>query len=393
MKITKVEIIQVEKMLNEKYKWRPVLVKIHTDEGIYGLGEAALAYGNASLGGVGQLQEFAKLIIGMDPFNIEKIWEKLYKDTFWGQGGGGIVFAAMSGIDIALWDIKGKALGVPVYKLLGGKTNDKLRVYASQLQFDWENDKHVYLTKPQEYYEATKKAMAEGYTAVKVDPFSMDIDGNKNYRNNKLLTQEDMKLYKDRLQAIREAGGEDLDIIVEHHTGTDTNSAIQFTNYSKDINPFFLEEICSPLSPDLHKKAKEKIEVPIAGGERIYSRWAYKSFFENHSLDIIQPDLGNCGGITEGKKICDMAHAYDVLVQTHICGSPVIKAASLHLEATLPNFVIHEHHTIALLEANRSICKYDYQPVNGYYEVPELPGIGQELADDIYDYAKVIVVE
>lgn len=117
----------------------PVFIKINTDEGISGFGEAGVAYGNAKLGAIGQLQDFGKLIIGQDPFAIEKIWDQLYRDTFWGQGGGTIIFSAMSAIDIALWDIKGKALNVPVYELLGGKSRNKVRAYASQIQFGWGN--------------------------------------------------------------------------------------------------------------------------------------------------------------------------------------------------------------------------------------------------------------
>jgi L-alanine-DL-glutamate epimerase-like enolase superfamily enzyme len=131
----------------------------------------------------------------------------------------------------------------------------------------------------------------------------------------------------------------------------------------------------------------------LAGGERIYSRWGYRPFFEGGLLDVIQPDLGNCGGITEGKKICDMAHVYDVLVQCHVCGSPIAVAASLQLEAVIPNFIIHEHHTIYLKDYNRNFCKYDYQPVNGYYDVPDKPGIGQELTEETIDNAFKITVK
>ena len=135
------------------------------------------------------------------------------------------------------------------------------------------------------------------------------------------------------------------------------------------------------MNPDLFAVIAQNISIPLAAGERIYSRWGYRPFFENRSLSVIQPDLCNCGGLSEGKKICDMAHVYDVGVQIHICGGPISTAAALQLEAVIPNFVIHEHHEAAVLQENIDLCKWDYQPVNGYFEVPERPGIGQELTD------------
>ncbi|MCI1945167.1 mandelate racemase/muconate lactonizing enzyme family protein [Clostridium luticellarii] len=389
MKIVSVDIMQLK---SKDDSWRPVVVRVNTDEGIYGYGEVGLAYGNAASGGFGQAKEFAELIIGEDPTKIEGIWEKLYKDTFWGQGGGGIIFSAISGIDTALWDIKGKALGVPVYQLLGGKTRDKLRAYASQIQFGWDRERHL-LVEPDEYAEAAKKAVSEGYDAIKVDPYQISGRRTKGYRNSGLLTYDKLKLYRDRLVAIREAVGPQVDIILENHNGTDANSEIQFARTIESLNIYYNEEVCSPLNPLLTKKVKQKVNIPLAGGERIYSRWGYRPFFEGGLLDVIQPDLGNCGGITEGKKICDMAHVYDVLVQCHVCGSPIAVAASLQLEAVIPNFIIHEHHTIYLKDYNRNFCKYDYQPVNGYYDVPDKPGIGQELTEETIDNAFKITVK
>ena len=140
MKITSVEVVKVNTGVSKRVEgvpWNPIVVMIKTDEGITGFGEVGVAYGNACDAGFGMAVDFAKVIIGMDPMNNEEIWEKIFRNTFWGMGGGTIVFAGISGIDIALWDIKGKALNTPVYQLLGGKTNKKLRAYASQLQFDW----------------------------------------------------------------------------------------------------------------------------------------------------------------------------------------------------------------------------------------------------------------
>lgn len=186
MKITSVDIIDVANdFASATSKWRPVVVKINTDEGISGFGEVGLAYGVGASAGIGMAKDLAAIIIGMDPMNNEAIWEKMLKKTFWGQGGGGIFSAAMSGIDIALWDIKGKAWGVPLYKMLGGKSREKIRTYASQLQFGWGDgsDKDM-LTEPEQYAQAALTAVSEGYDAIKVDTVAMDRHGNWNQQTS-----------------------------------------------------------------------------------------------------------------------------------------------------------------------------------------------------------------
>lgn len=399
MKITSVDIIKTFPLANTAntavggVPWCPICVRINTDEGISGFGEIGLAYGNAQTAGFGQGIDFAKCIIGMDPMNSEAVWNKLHRLTFWGMGGGGVILAGISGIDMALWDIKGKALNAPVYQLLGGKTNAKLRAYASQIQFDWGRESHS-LVKPEEYAEAARKAMADGFDAVKVDPIGFDLQGRwMGWSSYGLLRQEQLKVAVERVAAIREAGGPNLDIIIELHSLTDTNTAIQLGRELEQFNCFYLEEPTQPLNPSLFREIASKVNIPLATGERSYSRWGYRQFFEDRSLSIIQPDLGNTGGITEGKKICDMAYVYDIGVQLHICGGPIATAAALQLEAVIPNFVIHELHASALIEENIKLCKYNYQPVNGYFEVPERPGIGQELTEEAIKASEIVTIK
>jgi len=173
-----------------------------------------------------------------------------------------------------------------------------------------------------------------------------------------------------------------MDIILELHSLTDTNTAIQLGSELEKYNIFYYEEAVMPLNSRSMSEINKKLNIPIASGERIYTRWGYRPFYEERSLNVIQPDLCNCGGISEGKKICDMGHVYDAGVQIHICGSPISTAAALQIEAVIPNFLIHEHHQAALMEENIGLCKYDYQPKNGYFEVPDRPGIGQELSEE-----------
>jgi len=395
MKITNVEIFYVTmgESCVKGTPWNPVVVRINTDEGISGYGEVGLVYGNAPKASLGMVQDFAALIIGMDPMNNEEIWNKLFRMTFWGMGGGTVIFAGISAIDIALWDIKGKVLGVPCYKLLGGKTNRKLRTYASQIQFDWA-PKSKPMVQPSEYAEAAKKAMAEGYTCIKVDPVGFNLKGEwMAWSNYGILEFDHLKLAVDRVKAIRDAGGDKLDIIIELHSLTDTNTAIQLGRELEELRCFYYEEPVMPLNSRSMKEIANNVKIPIASGERIYSRWGYRPFFEERSLNVIQPDLGNCGGLTEGKKICDMGHVYDAAVQLHVCGGPLATAAALQLEAVIPNFLIHEHHQAALIPPNIEMCKYNYQPKGGYFEIPDLPGIGQELSDEAIKTAITTVIK
>ena len=185
MKITSVDIIDVANEFQSAVnKWRPIVVVINTDEGISGFGEVGLAYGVGASAGFGMAKDLARIVVGMDPLNNEAIWDKMQKKTFWGQGGGTVVSAGMSGIDIALWDIKGKAFKVPIYQLLGGKTRDKIRTYASQLQFGWGTGKDKsMLIEPKQYADIALAAVAEGYDAIKVDPIGMDEKGNWNQKD------------------------------------------------------------------------------------------------------------------------------------------------------------------------------------------------------------------
>ena len=173
-----------------------------------------------------------------------------------------------------------------------------------------------------------------------------------------------------------------MDIIIELHALTDTNTAIQLANYIEDLNIMYYEEPVHPLNAVSMREIRENINIPIAAGERIYTRLGYRPFLENRSVNVIQPDVCLCGGISETKKICDMADTYDAKVQVHVCGGPISTAAALHVETVIPNFLIHEEHSYAIKEGLRATCKYDYLPEDGYLTVPELPGIGQEITEE-----------
>lgn len=380
MKITSITIYLLD---GGRQGWRPVVCRVDTNEGIYGYGEASLGFDSGAHGSVGMLKEISKLVIGMDPLAHEKVWNRMYYDSFWGQGGGPAIMSAISAIDIALWDIKGKVYQTPLYQLLGGKQREHLRAYASQLQFGWsskgmEFDKGY---KTEDFVAHAMRAIEDGYSAIKFNPITYDAKGNRLGFLRGPIALETQKLIAERVQAIRKNVGDTVDIMIENHGRTDRISATQMAECIKDYQIMFMEEACTPAYADACADIAQRVSIPIAGGERIFGKWNFLEYYKKNALAVAQPDIGSCGGITETKKIIDLANAFDITVQTHVCGSPIIIAASLQMECAITNFCIHEHHVTNLSEANISLGKYDYQPVRGYCQIPDLPGIGQELSE------------
>jgi galactonate dehydratase len=373
MKITEVEIYEVE--YKNTHNWHPVLIRIHTDEGISGVGEVGLAYGAGGSAGAGMVKNLAEaFLIGADPFRIEQLWDVMYRKSFWGQGGGPVVFGGMSAIDHALWDIKGKALGVPVYELLGGKCHEKLLVYANGWYHDY--------NRAAEWTEPIQRIMADGFKAVKFDPFRKRLDGVNEY-SGRALDKDREDLAVERVAAVREAGGPDLLICVEVHGNLGTTSAIRAGQRLEEYRPFFYEEPVDALNVDVMKKVAENVNIPLAAGERLYTRYGFRQYIESQCLSIIQPDLGLAGGISEVKKIATYAETYNIHVQPHNCASPVMTAASVQVDACIPNFIIQEtfpyrpaeHYDVVLNPLERQI-------VDGYLPIPTEPGLGVELNDD-----------
>lgn len=397
MKITSIDIYDLLPEIGNQ-GIAPICIRINTDEGICGFGEVGTGYGNAHFAGVNIVRDLGQRIIGKNPLNIETIWEDLFRNTFWGMAGGTVIYAGMSAIDIALWDIKGKYFNLPVYQMLGGKCRERIRTYASQIQFGWGPVKR-YLNDPTEYAQAVRDAMAQGYTAVKADPIGITDkslwiraceDDSWNLRGS--IPHKVLDLACARVEAMREAGGRDLDIIIENHAFTDTNTAIQLGAALEPYGIYYMEEPVHPLNSRSMREIRDKVKIPLAAGERIFTRWGYRPFLEDRSLQVLQPDFCLVGGITEGKKVADIANIYDCTIQGHCCGGPISTAAALQVETAIPNFIIHELHSGALKAHIRALCKYDYMPVDGYYRVPELPGIGQELCEEAMEKAGHLLV-
>jgi len=392
MKIVSAEIFSLDLHFSENFaetqgSWHPVIIKLTTDDGLVGIGEAGLAYGIGHRGAVGMLQDFINaFVIGANPLDREVIWNKMQRFSFWGGACGPVINATMSAIDIALWDLTGKILNQPIWQLLGGRVQENLRCYASQIQFSWSKDGTWHnLKDPEEYANAAATAMAEGYDAVKVDPIMITEDGLVENPNNMkgALDKAMVNRAVSRIVAIREAIGPDADIILELHSLTSLTGGQKLAEACAPYDMFMVEEAVNYNATGPAKTLKQRMpHMPMAGGERIFTRWQFRSYLEDASLDMLQPDFCLVGGITEGKKICDMAHAYEVTVQGHVCGSPISAAAAIHISTAIPNFEIYEHHVNATCSANRNICLQDQQPEGGCLVATDAPGLGLDLNEE-----------
>ena len=375
MKITEVEIHDLQ-MDETRRGWNPVIVRVNTDEGVSGVGEVALAYGVGSGAGIGMVRDLAEaFVLGEDPFQIERLWDAMFRGTFWGQGGGPVVYGGMSALDEALWDIKGRALGVPVYELLGGKCRDRLRVYAN----GWYHG-HV---EPDEYAEWALRVQEDGYTATKFDPFAVAADGVEGHVS-RALSGDRIDLAYDRVKAVRDAVGPQFDILVEVHGNLGTASAIEAGKRLEELDPFFYEEPVDAMNVESMKKVSDRVDIPIAAGERLYTRYGFRPYVERQAIDILQPDLGLAGGITETKKIAAHAETYNMHVQPHNCASAVATVPAVHLDAAITNFIIQEIFPYRTGDSVDIVANpLEERVVDGYLEVPSEPGLGIELNEEV----------
>ncbi|MCD6519399.1 MAG: mandelate racemase/muconate lactonizing enzyme family protein [Anaerolineae bacterium] len=384
MRIVSADIYDVQ-ITPEWPHWNPVILRLTTDEGIYGVGEVALAYGTGSAGGLGMLKQMVeRFVLGSEAERIEAIWHKLFRGTFWAQGGGPLVYGAMSAIDEALWDIKGKALGKPVCELLGGKTQDTIRVYAN----GWYT-KHipgkgrVSCNTPEEYAEAAQRVVDDGYNALKFDPFAVRPDGVWEYPE-RALSKERADLAYARVAAVREAVGPDVDILIEVHGNLGVTSAIEMGRRFAELDPFFYEEPVDAMNVECMLKVSQNVPIPIAAGERLHTRYGFREYIEKQALDILQPDMGLAGGITEVKKIAAYAETYNLHIQPHNCAGPIATAASVQLDACITNFIIQEwfpYREPAFYELVEEA--FEPQAQDSLFTIPDKPGLGVTLNEKI----------
>jgi galactonate dehydratase len=364
------------------HPWKPpVILRLTTDEGIYGLGEFALCYGTGRRAALGMLHDMVeRFVIGADPLRVEEMWKTLFFRTFWGQGGGPVVYGGISTIDQALWDIKGKAYGAPIYELLGGRVHDSLRVYCN----GWLGDEYAPannapIETPEDYAERVAEVAAMGYDALKFDPFAAPRGSGWKPRQ-RLLEPERADLAYERVKAVREAVGPNVDVLVEVHGYLGVSDAIAWGRRIVELNPFFYEEPVDAMNVECMARVAREVPIPLAAGERLYTRYGFREYIERQAIDILQPDVGLAGGITELKKIAAYAETYDLYVQPHNCHGPVATAAAVQVDACISNFIIQE------MIPCRSAMTYELvnEPLepqirNGYLPVPTAPGLGVTL--------------
>lgn len=352
----------------------PVLLELLTDEGLVGAGEAALAYGIGGTAAAGMVKDLVeRMVLGRDPMRAEELWTEMYDHSFWAKGGGSVVFAGISAVEQALWDIKGKALGVPVYQLLGGKFRDGVRVYANGWSYQ--------SVTPDDYARAAERPLHDGYDALKCYPLSTpNPKGGIRHVTQRSVDRAFADLAVQRVRAVRKAVGPKVDIMCDLSGGLTTDQTIRFCRGLEDLDLLFIEEPVDPFDISALRKISECVDIPIALGERIYTRYGFRPILESGAADILQPDIGNTGGIMEAKKIAAMAEAYNLRVQPHICASPLSTAAALQLDACISNFMIQELYPYRPPELFDLVdAAPEYEVKHGTMPIPERPGLGVNL--------------
>ncbi|MCD8121356.1 MAG: mandelate racemase/muconate lactonizing enzyme family protein [Clostridiales bacterium] len=356
MKITDLTLVPASKYL---------FIRIHTDEGITGIGEVG------SWGFIDAtaecLQKFRAYLIGKDPFAIEHHNQYMYRSMYFR---GAVIMSAISAIDIALWDIKGKALGVPVYELLGGRTRDRVRSYGAVFQF-------------------TPESMAEGCLELKKQGFScarLMITGDM--RQAQTGREDDIyngkvQRYVDMVAACRKAVGDDFDFVLECHRSLNPAEAVAFGKAVEPYRPLFLEDPIAPDNVEVMADVASKLSIPIATGERCINIQEMQLIMEKKAARYVRPDVCALGGITPSKKVAAMAESHYVGIVPHNPLGPVSTAACLQLDASIPNFTIQEFPSFYLQGGEAAMLKEPLEVENGYIRVPDRPGIGIELIDDI----------
>lgn len=358
MKITAVKTLVVN--ANTK-NW--VFVKVETDEGIVGWGEASLEHRVQSI--VGCVKDLEHYIVGLDPTRIEHLYQTMYRQPFWRAGVIGM--SALSGIEMACWDIFGKSLNVPVYKLLGGKVRDKIRMYDHP--GGGYADTVYFKENVESMTEACLQSVEDGYTAIKimVVPRTAILDGNKVLRHAETL-----------MAAVREAVGDDIDIMIDFHGRTTPDMAVQYAKVLAPYRPFFIEEPCLPDNPLGMEKVARLTDIPIATGERLVTRFQFRELLEKGAVGVIQPNISHCGGLSEAKKIAAMAETYYVSVAPHNPLGPITTAAAIHFATSTPNWLIQESFRKDVPWRDEVVTN----PVRierGYALPLERPGLGVEV--------------
>ena len=355
MKITAIKAYAVATPVTD---W--TFVKVETDQSdLFGWGECSLP--GKPNGVVGAVRDLEKLVVGHDPINSEFLWQRMYRHGYW--RGGPIQTSAMSGVDVALWDIRGKAWRQPLHKLLGGAVRTKVKLYANiGLSCD-----------AAEFRRRAEVALSIGYRAVKIYPLPAvgPVAGPAVIRQ-----------VASCCQAIRDSLGDDRDFAVDLHGRCTAGLAIQIESAIRDTRPLWLEEPVPPEQPHSLRRLAEKCLIPLAGGERLFTRWGFKQVLDEQLLEIIQPDVSNAGGVSEMAKIAAMAELHGVAFSPHNPNGPVQSLASLQLaaHAATGQWLEHRHEHHAFMK--KITPTFPLVAPDGYCTLPDSPGVGAEVDED-----------
>ncbi len=348
-------------------EWRNLtIVKVETDDGLVGVGECRAL--NRTDGVLGYLSEAApRYILGEDPFNVEALVARMFREDF-GRAGE-ITQTVTALLEVACWDIIGKALDQPVYKLLGGAVRHQIKGYAN----GWYTGERT----PDEFHAAAKKVLDKGYRALKFDPFGAGFYEMERAERNYVISL---------VEAVRDAVGPDVEILIEMHGRFNPVTAVEFARELAPFKPSWLEEPVPPENIAAQKKAADAIAplgIPVATGERLHTMYEYRELFELQACDIIQPDITHFGGILNTKKLAAWAEAYYMLIAPHNVGGPISTAAALHLAACTPNFKIQEHFNDFAEAYVKKAAPGNPEIEDGYFALPSGPGLGVTLDEDV----------
>jgi galactonate dehydratase len=370
VRITAVDTVVVNARLRN---W--VFVKVTTDEpGLVGWGEASLEWKTRAV--VGAVDDLADIVVGEDPMRIEHLWQAMFRQQFF--KGGIVTMSAISGIDQALHDVKAKALGVPLYELLGGRVRDRVRLYD---HLGGGDSTAVYdEATPSAFAERARASVADGFTALKIlaVPPSRPLEGAAAVRQAESL-----------MGAVRDAVGDDVDVMVDLHGRTTPAAAIQFGHALAPYRPWFLEEPVQPGNVDALLEVARALPIPIATGERLVTRWEFREVLEKRACAVIQPDVCHCGGVAELRRIAAHAETCFVSVAPHNPLGPIATAVNVHVALSMPNFLIQEVMR-SDVPWRDEVVDAPLEIADGHVRPPTRPGIGVEVDEEAaahYPYA------
>jgi galactonate dehydratase len=343
-------------------------VRIYTDQGLIGHGEAT----DAAAGGVPLVAGFRRGLLGQDPLNVELLWERIRTMGIFAGAQAGQYVTALSGVEIALWDLAGKALGLPVYQLLGGKMRDRIRMYC---------DSQTNLPEDPGAQQKIQQIKDLGFTAVKTDIDDFK-DPNRWDRVNWTASNGEIDTMVRKVTFLRESFDKRVDVAVDMHGRYDLGSAKRAAAALEPFRLLWLEEPVPAENFDAMRDVRESTRTPICCGENLFLRHGFREVLEKRAADIIMPDIQKCGGLLEARKIADMAHTYYVPVAPHCVVSPIGTMASCHVCAAIPNFLVLEWHWIGRLDVWRNFVQEGEIIDKGFITVPDRPGIGVEMNEE-----------